>query len=244
MTEIRGGGAFSEAQHALLFAWMSRAVIEAVGEEKGEAALRAAVMQYGMERGRRMALRARANGDDLSMANYMAYGEWKASPGAMEQVMLEKSPDAKVNIIKCPWYTAWNENGLMDFGRYYCRVIDEALARGFNPQLHIAVNGTHSNGAEQCAFVYEGANLTPENQAKLDNKKAILPGTGAVLPWEYHAGHLYKTLRAVLERELGAAGRDAAERGLAEFGERFGAQMAQKAASYLSVDFREVPDRA
>jgi len=232
---------FTETHHALLFAWIARALISTSGDEKAAPALRAAVTQYGMERGRRMALRARANGDPLSMASYMAYGEWQSTPGAMEQVTLENTPHAHVHIPKCPWYTAWDENGLMESGRYYCQVIDEALGRGFNPALHIAVNGTRSNGAAQCDFVYEGANLTPEAQAKLDETKAANLGRGGVLPWEYHTGHLYKTMRSVLEKELGETGRDAAERGLAEFSAYFGAQAAQVVESYIDTDFKALP---
>ena len=74
MPDIHEQEGFSEAQHALLFAWISRAVMETVGEQKGQEAIRKAVLRYGTQRGKRMALRARANGDPLNMLNYMAYG--------------------------------------------------------------------------------------------------------------------------------------------------------------------------
>ncbi len=52
---------FTEEHHAMLFALISKAVIERAGEQHGEAIIRKAVRQYGAERGRRMALRAQAN---------------------------------------------------------------------------------------------------------------------------------------------------------------------------------------
>lgn len=241
MPDIHEQEGFSEAQHALLFAWISRAVMETVGEQKGQEAIRKAVLRYGTQRGKRMALRARANGDPLNMLNYMAYGEWKASPGKMEQAMVEKSPHARIHIPKCPWYTTWDENGLLPYGRYYCLVIDEALASGFNPELQIDVNGTRSNGAGQCEFIYHDANLTPTNESILAYKKAVVPGESAVMPWEYHVGHLYTTLKTVLTAELGAEGQKAVEQGLAEFKARFGEQASQNVVAFQNTDFDALP---
>ena len=137
---------FTEFHHALLFGWISKAVIEIVGEQHGETVLRKAVRQYGEERGRRMAHRAKANGHPLSMTNYLAYSEWKASPGEMKLTMVEKSPHAKVYVHKCPWHTVWEKNGMISYGRFYCLEIDNALVSGFNPELQLDVYGTQTNG--------------------------------------------------------------------------------------------------
>ena len=49
------------AHHALLFAWLTKAIIRRVGHEKAEPVVRQAVQRYGEQRGRRMAFRAQAN---------------------------------------------------------------------------------------------------------------------------------------------------------------------------------------
>ncbi len=57
---------FSAAHHAQLFGWISRAIIGMAGEEQGTALIRRAVRSYGRERGRRMALRAIAEGEEVA----------------------------------------------------------------------------------------------------------------------------------------------------------------------------------
>ena len=66
-------GEFTPTHHALMVAWISRAVVDAVGGDEGERIIRRAVVKYGNQRGRRMAMRAEANGHALTMANYFAY---------------------------------------------------------------------------------------------------------------------------------------------------------------------------
>lgn len=228
---------FTETHHALLFGWISRAVVELVGEKKGEVILRKAVRQYGQERGRRMALRAKANGDALTMANFMAYSEWKASSGVMEQSIVERSPHAKVYITQCPWHTAWKENGVLLYGRFYCREIDDALVHGFNPELQLDINGTKTNGAAQCEFVFRDANLTWLNNFWIGYKKTVKPGKKALMPWEYHVGHLFSTVEKVVVDEARDIGETAIKIGLREFAKRFGEQATQKVVSYRNLDF-------
>ena len=228
---------FTEIHHALLFALISRSVIEGVGEQKGEAIIRKAVRQYGQERGHRMALRAQANKHALNMTNYIAYNEYKNSPGGMEQKIIEKVPHARVRISKCPWHTTWKENELLAYGRFYCLEIDEAVVRGFNPALQLDVHGTQTNGAAQCEFLFHDANLTILNYLLIGYRKAVKPGAKAVLPWDYHTGHLFKTLEEVVVEELGAERQRAIDTALVEFADRFGEQALQKVAASRSMDY-------
>ncbi len=232
----------TETHHALLFGWMAKAIMAQACEHKGEAVIRKAVQQYGHERGKRMALRAIADWHPFTMANYLAYSEWKSSPGNQHEMkMVEKAPDARIHIHKCPWHQAWKENDLIPYARFYCLEIDQALAHGFNPDIQLDVNGTLPNGADHCEFVYHGANLTPLNYLRLAYKKFIKPGKSVVMPWEYHVGHLYKTVERVVVDELGEAGHTAVQAGLAEFTGRYGEQAAQRILSYRSVDFERLP---
>jgi hypothetical protein len=230
---------FTEIHQALLFAWIAKAVIERVGEQRGEAVIRKATRQYGEERGRRMALRAQADKHVLSMINYIGYGEYKIT-GEIELKIIERSPHARVRIPKCPWHATWKENGLLSFGRLYCLEIDQALVRGFNPELRVDVNATLPNGAAECEFVYYNADVTILNYLLIQYRKAVNPGAKAVMPWDYHVGHLFRTLERVGVEELGRAGQEAIGAGLAEFAERYGEQAMQRVVASRSKDYESV----
>jgi len=234
---------FTETHHAILFACLARAIIDAAGQTRGEAVVRRAVRAYGMERGRRMALRARANGEALTFLNYIAYGEWSATPGAMKQAIVEKAPHATAHVSLCPWHTVWNDKDLLPYGRLYCLEIDKALVNGFNPDLTLNVNGVRTDGAEVCEFVYRGADVSGVNGLLLGFKKSVRPGKRARMPWEYHAGHLFTTFARVAVAELGDVGRGAVDAGLAEFAREYGEAAAKTVVDYGGTDFTNLPAR-
>jgi len=137
---------FPFCRKPLLFTSISKEVIDKIGEKNGEKLIRKAVRKYGQQRGKRMALRAKKNGHDLTVANYFAYGEWEVPKYEMDFKLIEKNPDARLNIFKCPWYAVWKENNLLQYGKYFCKEIDIALVNGFNPELELKVNSTQTNG--------------------------------------------------------------------------------------------------
>ncbi len=232
---------FTAAHHALLVAWISRAIVQATGEKRGEQIVRKAVVKYGKQRGRRMALRAKANGHPLTMANYIAYVEWKPEKGDMTQKILEKSPDLRMNIYKCPWHTTWKENDLMSYGRYFCLEIDQALVEGFNKDLRLDILGTHPNNADFCDLIFRGADLTAFNMAKLIYKKTIHPGKKAHMSWEYHTGHMYKTMGEVIRDELDKQADEILAVALGDFTEKYGEQAGRIITRYKNTDFNQLP---
>jgi hypothetical protein len=188
-----------------------------------------------------MALRARASGHPLTMANYVAYSEWEGGKDEAEQEVAERAPDTRVMIHRCPWNNAWAENELTPHGRFYCLEVDEALVRGFNPDLQLDVNSTLPNEGPSCEFVFHDANLSFFNYLRLAYKKAFKPGKRAIMPWHYHLGHLYKTLNQVFVEEMGAEGREAADAALGEFAAQYGQGAAEMVAAYQDTDFDRLP---
>ena len=225
---------FSATHHALLFAWISREVLQHTPQEQGEMVIRKGIRRYGEQRGRRMALRAQANGHALTMANYMAYGEWRAAEGEMGRKLNDESPHVRAFVRKCSWHTAWRDHDLMAYGRLYCLEIDEALVRGFNPELRLDVNSTQTNGDPCCEFVYHDANP--------GRAKPATPGDTALMPWDYHAGHLYKTVGEVVIEELGRVGREALDAALAEFARCYGEEAGSVVSAYWDTDFNRLPE--
>jgi hypothetical protein len=221
------GVEFTATHHALLFGWLARAVVEQAGPEVGERVIRRAVRCYGRERGGRMAARAAADGHPLNLASYVAYGEWRADPRSMEQAYVERAPQARLLVDRCPWHTTWTEADLVVYGRLYCLEIDQALMSGFNPDLKLEVRGTRPNGAARCEFLFHDA---------LEEGTIDAPSARG-MPWTYHLGHLYWTVRRVVIEGLGQPGKEALQVGLADFAARYGQEAVEAILAYREVDF-------
>ncbi len=232
---------FAARAHALLFASIARAVLQALGPEEGAALIRAAVRTYGEQRGRRMALRARANGHRLSVANYFVYGEWQVPPGEMEFAFTAKKPHARLNVARCPWFAAWQAEGLLKYGRIYCQEVDGALVRGFNPDLVIEVKATRTNDDLPCNFLFKDANLTILKQLGLLYRKKINPGHRVIMPWDYHTGHLYDTLAATFEEGLGNGAAVVMEAALQTFAAIFSREHVTVLENFRGMDFDGLP---
>lgn len=232
---------FAPTHHALMMAWISKAVVDAVGEEEGERVVRRAVARYGNQRGRRMAMRAEANGHSLSMANCLAYAELKLKKSDMSIKIVERSPHARGRVSACPWTAAWEESDLMGYGRFYCLEIDKAVLHGFNEDLVLEVHSIMPDGAKHCDMTYMDANFTLPRLAGLAWRKTVNPGRRAVMPWEYHVGHLYKTLGEVITEELGEEAIDVMAAALDEFTDRYGEAAAETVLAYQGTDFDRLP---
>jgi len=234
------GFTYSEEHHALLFAWTAKDMARQLGEKDGEAFMRAAARVYGEERGRRMAARARANGHELSMLNYLAYSEYRNTPGSMQMRISERNPNVRACVSRCPWYTTWAEYGLLPWGRWYCLEIDEAVARGFNPDLRLDVLGTRANGADRCEFVFHDAKVTLPNLVLLEYRKRVMPGSGAVMSWEYHTAHLLSTLSRMAD-ELGDRAKEGMRGALEAIANGIGREATQTLLRHGNGDFSRPP---
>jgi hypothetical protein len=229
--------AFTAEHHALLFAWIARDVIVRVDEDVAASIIRTAVRLYGEQRGHRMALRAQQDGQPLSMASYLSYREWEVPAGEMQQTGVPWRGDLRVQVLRCCWATTWQQEGLTDYGKYYCQEIDKAVVRGFNADLVVDVKGTRTNGSRMCQLVYHSAfdGTLVHEEVQRDQEKRMLP-------WSYHTAHLHATMSAVLERELGPAGVAASQEALETFAARFGTAMADILAKDAGTDFDVLPE--
>jgi len=227
---------FTPTHHALLFAWIAESIIQVVGEEHGRPAVRKAIRLYGEERGGRMAQRAVKDGYNPDMTAYLAYGEWQAAPGLFDSAMDAESEIPRSHVFRCPWHQAWVDNGINETGRLYCLEIDESLGRGFGLDVNLEVNGTRSNGAEACEFIYHGADLEALAGIQVDRSKTVKS-------WAFHLGHLFKTMRTVLETEFGEVGLSAVDTGLNKFGTRFGFDAVEKILEYQNTNFVKIQDK-
>ena len=132
MPDRTQGGAclFGPKQHAVMFGLLAREICRHFGPD-ADALLLTLTGQT------TVAEISRQNGDPPDdMASYFAYCEW-SWPG--ESLRTENDPQCShvsFRMLKCPWHTAWQESGLADFSFYYCRCVDHAILKGFNPALY------------------------------------------------------------------------------------------------------------
>jgi hypothetical protein len=220
----------TEKHHAILFALLARRVIHQFGQEAGQAAMREAVCRYGEQRGRRMAQRAVRDHQSLTMSTYLRYGEWRSLTGEGKSKSEQQGENLLNQIQECPWNNAWLEEDLQEYGRLYCLEIDAALARGFNPEAWLEVRDTLSNNGEACVFVF--------HQAVISIDKA--PEEQTTMPWGYHCAHLYYTCQEVLKHIFGEAGRQAAEKALTEFHNRYGNMALEEIQCHARTDFESI----
>lgn len=180
---------FEIENHAVMYGLLVKNAIKVAGY-KGKEAAGEATAKSAYERGYRMRQRCLANGDEPTMINYMAYGEWRPQPGQMCIETLEKSPVNRTQVTLCPWCVAWKKYELMEYAKYYCDYVDYNLVKGFNMDLRLDMGQVLTRGAESCKFTWNGADLNEENEINLVKKREAL-GDQSIMNWEYHTSHIY-----------------------------------------------------
>lgn len=207
--------------HAVLFALLARQAITLCGDDGKDAILKG-MTKYGNERGARMAANALAHGDELSTMTNQAYGEWKPDfDGQMDFGVLCTEPTLQTYIAKCAWCDAWKKHDLLDYGKYYCVNVDNAVYQGFRSDFVCTPTTTSlSWGGECCEFDW-GHPLSKEEIALLAEKKKSL-GTSCMKDFNFHTAHLLHTVGNTLKEELGESGETAVENALKEYVEKFG----------------------
>jgi hypothetical protein len=206
--------------HAALLALLAKQAIQAAGE-RGTEAFIAGVTRLGMERGTRMAARAVLRGDKLNLASFQAYGEWRAEDGVMEFSTQAIEPEMRTRAGKCGWNDAWRKHGLIEWGKYFCQTIDDALARGFSAELGCEMTSRLSWDADCCGFNWRQA-LSQDEAAWVAAKKAEL-GLQCVKDFDYHVGHVLHSVAGEIAEQLGDAGAKAVDAALSDFAAMFGA---------------------
>ena len=235
---------YNALHHALLYSYIVKAVMDEVGKEDGEKTVEAATRNYGISRGRRMAIRCDADGFRHDVMGYSTYGEWRQTTGNPNKGDRDFGAEVPyMTSYACPWYDAWVEEGHMEYGKYYCQFVDESLGEGFfgDRPMRLVTKGTRTNGAEICLFTFTGGTYTEADLQEAAAQREKL-GTKALKGWEFHMGHLYH----VLEKQIKEDWPEQAERILgaacaaldARLGEGFSAMVKENAAQ----DFSAVTD--
>ncbi len=90
-------------------------------------------------------------------------------------------------------------------------------------------------------MVFHDISLTPAQMLRFVYRKLIKPGKSALMPWDYHTGHLYKTIGDAFIEAFKEKGREARDAALAKFGARYGREAARALEGYANCDFNMLP---
>ena len=220
---------FNESIHAYIAARYYTRMQEAFAS-RAEPAFINAVQYYAGQRGRRMAQRAIRDGKPLTHATFLQYGELKMTDEVepTQRQLVSRAPDYELHISACPWHAQFKRMGCLEAGDVYCRHVDEALCRGFSPDIRFQALA-NLNSADHCVHRVAGANPQgladepPMEQYKRD--------------FSYHCGHLYWSFSEVVSAIFGAAGEAVAAGVLGDVARTYGASMADELAAWRHTDF-------
>ena len=228
----------SASHHAMLFAYLAKRTIETFGDA-GREAVTAGVIRYGEQRGRRMALRTQADGNPLDVENYLVYGEWEAFPGQMDLRFPTYTPEVRMENHRCPWHTEWSKRGLLEYGQYYCKDVDAALARGYNG-MELKLFANRTLGDDCCDFTFCGCGVPEERMEAFAEKRRRI-GNKAKMPWEYHVGHLYSAMHEAITAAFGAEGEAVASLALDDYEKEYGKEARALVLEYAGLDYDAMP---
>ena len=222
---------------AALYGFLCKSAEEICGAAGLEAAIEATKL-YGKERGLRMAMRAMANGDSLTIRNYLAYGEWADHKNWSQINVTSTYPEYRTEVLKCGWHDTWKKYGLEKYGALYCSYIDYSLVSGFNPELKLEIDSFLTHGHQSCRFHWVGADIKNSSDLNALIKKKSDMSDNNIKDFLYHTGHLLSAMRRGFLYELGlVAGREITSMAMKEYAAIFGDEKAMAVFAESGQDF-------
>ena len=226
--------------HAVIYGLLVKNAVETAGEAGMDSSVKGTIL-YGKERGLRMAMRAVADGEELTPNNYLTYGEW-SDPRKLGKAELKSlTPEYRTDTLACGWCEAWKKHGLLEYGKVYCSWIDENLVKGFNPENELEITGTLSNGDPCCGFHWVGVTYSDEEELKKRYEKKAALAPRVLKDFLYHSGHLLSAMCRQYYVDLGLIkGEAIARKALREYGGKFGEAKLEALIQEAKQDFLKV----
>ena len=153
---VEGQGQYTDlttfARFSKMFAHIAKPVVDTYGEE-GEQVIMRAVERFGNKRGAGIAQRARTNGLENSLENYLTnYDMGRSDLFEIETVY--KEDEVEQTFTHCPLGQQWADDGMGKYGILYCKVIDPAIAKGYNKNFEV-VHDEFVLREGQCHFQFQ-----------------------------------------------------------------------------------------
>lgn len=224
------GNDFTVEHHAVLYALIAKQIM-IFDPDQGEYHVLEATGRYGEERGKRMAQAARKDGCRLTPYAYMVYGELPLVTGASKSSSSMEHGRLLTSVSQCGWLEAWKKYDLTEYGAMYCRVIDESVYRGFNPELELKVSSCLSEGDEACGFDWGTAGSAEEYGEC--QKIAEKLGTSLKKDFLFHTSRILAVMSEYLREAYGQKADEIVKQAMEEFTRIFGESYAAVLAAEI-----------
>ncbi|MBC8532127.1 L-2-amino-thiazoline-4-carboxylic acid hydrolase [Gehongia tenuis] len=139
----------------VLFARLFAHITKEVGEQCGEVgiqAVREGVRQFGLERGRDIARRAKALGHENDLEHYLSsYDMGRADDFNSVNTLCDEG--LIQDFSGCVFAEQWQKDGTEKYGIHYCEVIDPSIAEGYNANME-CIHDQHFFKDGKCHFCF------------------------------------------------------------------------------------------
>jgi hypothetical protein len=140
------------ARFSKMFAQIAKQVVDEYGEQ-GEQVIMRAVERFGKKRGEGIAQRARTNGLENSVENYLTNYDMGRSD-LFEIDTTYKKNEVEQTFTQCPFGQQWADDNMGKYGILYCKVIDPSIAKGYNKNFEV-VHDKFVLREGQCHFQFQ-----------------------------------------------------------------------------------------
>lgn len=137
---------------ARMFSIIARHMEARLGEE-GLRIMAQAVQEFGEERGRDIACRARQRGNENDLENYLVNYDMERS-GLFGYENTYGEGEVRQEFDRCIFAETWMKEGQERYGRIYCENIDPSIARGYNEQL-MCIHDKMMYDDHKCTFCFK-----------------------------------------------------------------------------------------
>ncbi|MFX1317016.1 MAG: L-2-amino-thiazoline-4-carboxylic acid hydrolase [Promethearchaeota archaeon] len=137
---------------AKFFCILSEKVITRFGEQ-GKETIIEAIKKYGERRGKDIAKIVKSLGKELTLKNYYVYNTFDTRQTAKYKLNIVEG-NIEAIIRDCVFCNGCKDWDMLEYGKIYCDYIDEAVLKGYNPDLNIEVPTTLTKGDKRCIQRY------------------------------------------------------------------------------------------
>lgn len=138
-----------------IFGIAAKALIEKIGEEKAESILKEVVETFGEGRGRQIAERVKAQAKPLTFKNFLIHTDMDSSNVTPDIKPSIEDGKLVLDIPYCAFNQGARDAGFGEYAYYYCKYIDKAIIRGYNPDIKLEVSHNLSKGDDHCRLIYD-----------------------------------------------------------------------------------------
>jgi hypothetical protein len=128
-------------------------MVAALGKEKADAILDAAIRKAAIAEGKSFV--AKAPGGETSMADFIKLYELWTADGALEVEVLEATEKTfNFDVVRCKYAEAYRDMGLGHIGHLMSCNRDGTFCEGYDPNIKLERRHTIMAGAPRCTFRY------------------------------------------------------------------------------------------